>query len=449
MIVGPVARIEIAGGTAPLYLLRFDKDGTLLSRQTAQQLLTATASASDIFLFSHGWNNTYDQALNRYRDFASGFIRQRQELALPVPDNYKPILVGVIWPSTSFLLPWEKGPKIAAAGGPESARELEELLGFVTESMNQDTTAAFVELIDGRSNLGTEQAKAAVALVRDAVVDGGDPDAGHAAPEAADLLEAWRAIEQMDEPFVPDDPDDHGAPVGDSDEVLAVGVDAPVVAGAEVLDPRNLLRLGTMWKMKARAGVIGVNGVGPLMRDILRDTDARMHLAGHSFGARVLLSAVAAEPVHRPVHSILLLQPAVNRWCFAPQVPLTGATGGYHPVLSRVEVPVMTTFSSKDVALHEVFHLALRGRHLGEPDIAAIGDTDLYGALGGYGPSGLDNLTLAADALPPGTRYHLSPPTRVIAINGAVSVNGTIAISGHGDISTPATWWALHNLAAA
>ena len=83
---------------------------------------------------------------------------------------------------------------------------------------------------------------------------------------------------------------------------------------------------------------------------------------------------------------MLLLQAAVNRWCFAKDVAGTGRTGGYNPVLNRVEKPIMTTFSAYDEPLTKVFHLAMRGGHLGEPDIAALGDPELYGALGGFGP---------------------------------------------------------------
>jgi hypothetical protein len=37
----------------------------------------------------------------------------------------------------------------------------------------------------------------------------------------------------------------------------------------------------------------------------------------------------------------------------------------------------------------------------------------------------------------------------VLAIDGSLKLNGTPAISGHGDISNPVTWWALHCLVAA
>ena len=41
-------------------------------------------------------------------------------------------------------------------------------------------------------------------------------------------------------------------------------------AGLGNLDPRNLLRMGTVWAMKDRAGVVGARGVAALLRLLLR-----------------------------------------------------------------------------------------------------------------------------------------------------------------------------------
>ena len=452
-MIGPVQQVPVSDTqTAPLYLLRFDKNGVLQSPQTAAQLLAAVAGATDVFWFSHGWNTIYDQALAGYRSFIDGFIAQRRQFDLPVPQPYRPILVGVIWPSTSLVLPWEKGPVIAAdIPDPQTQREIEEMQNFVAEGLDPAATAAFSELLDGSSGLAGPDARSAADLVRQALGADTDDETGAAAPDVDDLIEAWRSVEQAGRPFVPDDPDDFGddAAFGDDAGFGLEAVGGPAAAGVEVLDPRNLVRVGTLWKMKARAGEVGVNGVGPLLREVLRTSAARLHLIGHSFGARVLLSAMAAQAPVRPARSMLLLEPAVNRWCFAPVVESTGVPGGYRPVLDRVEQPILTTFTNKDMPLHDLFHLAVRSGHVGEPDIAAIGDTDLYGALGGYGPAGLGTLGSVQGALPPGgRRYDRPEPVKVIAIDGGALIDGRPAIGGHGDISKPVTWWALHTLAA-
>lgn len=177
-----------------------------------------------------------------------------------------------------------------------------------------------------------------------------------------------------------------------------------------------------------------------MLAEVLRESEARVHGAGHSFGARVMMSAIAVEPLPRRVRSLLLLQAAVNRWCFAPDVLGSGRPGGYHVVLDRVELPILTTFSPNDAALRQVFHLVMRGSHVGEPDIAAVVDTDRYGALGGFGPAGLGDASLKVPMSLPDERYDLAGGHAVIALDGAGP------IGDHGDISNPATWWALHNL---
>jgi hypothetical protein len=101
----------------------------------------------------------------------------------------------------------------------------------------------------------------------------------------------------------------------------------------------------------------------------------------------------------------------------------------------------------RDFPLHEAFHLAVRGSSLGEPDVAAFGDTGRYGALGGYGPAGLDATTVTLPAVAPhGGDYKAAAQVRVVAVDGGVVIDGKAAIDGHGDVSNPVTWWALRVL---
>ncbi|MBS9375359.1 hypothetical protein [Rhodococcus sp. B50] len=446
-MIGPVDSFDITADlTADLYLLRFDKNGRLISPRTAEMFLAAAREATDVICFSHGWNNIYARALGAYRDFIGGFIAQRRDLGLPLPPNYRPVLLGIIWPSTSFVMPWESGPDIAASGSDESARRQEEMLSFVTDSLDSSDVATLVELVDGQTGLADRDARRAVEIVSAELAREADPDTGSEPPDVESLLEVWRSLDSATAPWTgPVDEDDIGTVGG-----AATGGTSPRAAGASDLDPRNLLRTATVWKMKARAGVVGAEGVGPLIRAVLAgNSTTRLHLVGHSFGARVVLSAVASAEPPRPARSMLLLQPAVNRWCFASKVAVTGVEGGYRPVTARVEYPILTTFSSFDQPLHTFFHLAVRGSSLGEPRVAALGDAWLYGALGGYGPEGLDGRCVTTPALAAGAgRYDLAGPAEVIAVDGSVPIGHRPAINGHSDVSNPVTYWALHNLLA-
>ncbi|MFI2507366.1 hypothetical protein [Streptomyces sp. NPDC018972] len=437
-------QVALGGGaTADLFLLRYGKDGSLLSVKAEEEIRSRLSASTDVFLFSHGWNNIFQKALDRYRGFIVGYSGQREAFGVPGQPGYQPLLIGVIWPSTSFVFPWEAGPAIAAAPDPDGreAAEAEEMLRLVMESLPASKQPEFVEGIDGRTTVGREDALklAELALTSLRPLDSDD---GSRRPEVSEFLDKIWAKLDAGEEAVRDDADDEIGLVEDTDD------DAVGIAGGFSFDPRNLLRVATVWKMKARAGDIGVHGVAPLLRHILSQDGPRLHLIGHSFGARVLLSGLATAEPTRKAHSMLLLQPAVNRWCFAANVAGTGRKGGYHAVPDLVERPLLTTMSEHDAPLRKFFHLAMRGGHLGEPDLAAFGNTDLYGALGGYGPYDEgDGRTARQTATSPGENlYDLDSGARVIGVDGSLDVDGRPAIPSHGDISSPATWWALHCL---
>jgi pimeloyl-ACP methyl ester carboxylesterase len=214
----------------------------------------------------------------------------------------------------------------------------------------------------------------------------------------------------------------------------------------KALDPRNLVKPFTVWQMKDRAGKVGSGGVSKLLEALLKATAetpgvpaARVHLIGHSFGCKVVMSALCAPAaLPRSVESALLLQPAISQYAFAEAVPERNVPGGFHKALQRIQRPILATFSSHDSALTKTFHFALR-RHddLGELKIAA-GTPSRFGALGGFGPQA-SNATVV-DIRDPVTPYDLSGNGRI------VGVNGTRTIKGHGKISHPSTWWAIYCL---
>jgi hypothetical protein len=166
-------------------------------------------------------------------------------------------------------------------------------------------------------------------------------------------------------------------------------------------------------------------------------------MVGHSYGCKVLLSAVCAEPLPKLVDSMLLLEPAINYLCFASQVPKVGQPGQFRPALGRVRQPILSTFSSNDAALHDLFHLAVRRRSdLGELKVAALGVVpSIYAALGGWGPGGLgpgETQEIAIKAFP--DRYALD--SGAVKIYG---VRGDQGISSHSDVINDWTFWALYN----
>lgn len=436
---GPYATLATATGVRfPYYIVPYDKDGRCEGPRTLQHLLDHLAGFSDVFVFSHGWNNDWTTATERYEHFIRGFQDQQKALGLSPPAGYKPLLVGIFWPSQA--LAWfdsETGPGFAAGGDPreraadvDAARtQVNDIAGMLPDEQRE----RFFALAQSESLSEVEARELANMLVPLMSLD----DEGVVTQEASadDLLTAAGSLRG-------EEPDD--------DEVGTVGGNAagPRHAGfgdaLGKLDPRNVLKPFTVWQMKDRAGKVGTRGVAGLLQAILTGSNARVHVLGHSYGCKVVMAATAAiADGIRPLHSAVLLQPAISQYAFASSLPeRPGVSGGYRKNLQRVKGPVVATFSARDNPLTKSFHLALRRKaDLGEQPLHAGASPSIYGALGGFGPQ--DSGQIIIDIKDPAQPYDLAPGGRIIGIKG------TRTISGHGDISNPSTWWLAHSAASA
>ena len=470
---GPV---PLNGVAMPTWLLRYDQHGACTSPEMRAALLDRLHSAppSDVIVFSHGWNNDADDATALY----SAFLRHFEALAeaWPIGRRFEPLFVGLLWPS--IWLSFDQGPAMASSTGqtvwPDSglgrgqaealladqagaisaaggATAMDRLLALLAAPAIDDADAAeLARLIapafglasdegaaqDGRNTLADD----VLAIMRDMAA--ASPPAATARPPASDDLDDFSR---------PADADTAGTQPG-----------GPSAAGGlGLLDPRNALRLLSIYRMKDRAGTVGFNGVSALLRDLLAVGGAapqaepmRVHALGHSFGCKVLLSAICAQPLPRPLASLLLLQPAISHLCFADRIDDTGQPGGYRATLSpqRVLPPIVSTYTRNDLPLHKTFHLAVRrAADLGEAQIASDdGATSAgrppsrFAALGGYGPRQAGQLLV--DPLPPAGSPIAWPQgdaasTPIVAFDGSQDV-----INGHGDIKGPPLAWLLHRL---
>lgn len=452
----PVGPFPLQGVQMPSWMVRFDAEGRCTSPQTREQLLQHLRDhpRSDVIVFSHGWNNDFDDAAEMYRDYL-----QRLEALLqqhPAGRPFDPLFIGIVWPS--IWLDFDDGPQMGTAGDAEVTPE-QRLTGDLIEraAATGHGPAALqrIQALLAQPELDLEETQELVHLLAPVFGALCDDDGGgeERLTDPDDLIFVLRAM-QMIAPrgteAILRDPGDWGEPPDDG------GEGTPQIGGAlgdfEPLQiPQQILRLFSLYQMKDRAGTVGHAGVAALLRDLLSACGSRVHAVGHSFGCKVLLSAVCAPaPLPRPLTSMLLLQPAVSHLCFAGRVPGTDRPGGYVAALQpdRVAAPIVTTYSRKDRPLNTFFHLALwRESDLGEVQIASSEGTSAgnppsrFAALGGYGPRGAGELLV--DPMPAaGSPYPALPPdTPVVGLDGSADL-----IDGHSDVRSPATAWALHRL---
>jgi len=438
---GPYKQITLENGeTAPFYLIPFDKNGVCVAPQTRQHLIDGIQAGvfTDIFLFSHGWNNDFAIATTRYDHFLDGYQRMRKEHGLIYRRAVKPIFVGMIWPSTALVSEDEQPPAMAGAGAARG--EYLDRLKAIADELKSDQVERFYELA-GKDQLTEAEAKElADMLVPLYLAKSDEISSGEAALTAEDVLGIWKAVGMAGARSRPDmasHGDSGGGDFGFVEDNI-VPVASPAAAGFLGLpSPRDVIRAFTVWQMKDRAGVVGSKGVGPLLDALLQKHGPKVHLIGHSYGAKIVLSALCYEPKSRPVNSVLLLQPAVSAFCFAQQVPKSSKPGGYAAAPGRTELPILSTFSKNDIPLTQIFHLALRrSEDIGELKIAGGTVPSPYAALGGFGPQGLSTGQVDMRMLSPGLSYDFGN-LRVIGLNGDATIDG------HGDVSNYSTWWAL------
>lgn len=452
-ITGP---FPLDGVQMPTWLLRFDKHGACTSPATRGLLIDQLASSahSDIILFSHGWNNDFDDAASMYARFLSAF--EKLAAAHPITRagaGFSPIFIGVIWPS--IWLSFDGGPQIAATpsgAAVEESPSAQALADCVATSGGTQAVERLYELL-ALPRLDEAQARELATIAAPAFGTVADDETGSSRSTSADeLFDMLRDMQQAETgttapPRPIDDWGDAAPAAGRTTEPQTAGL-------LSFLDPRQALRLFSVYQMKDRAGVVGAHGVAALLRDTMAAaTAARVHAVGHSYGCKVMLSAVCApSPLPRPLDSLLLLQPAVSHLCFADLIPRSGNPGGYRSALERVRAPILSTYSDHDFALHKTFHLALRrNSDLGDQDIGIAGDLDTtagkppsaFAALGGYGPRRAGQRLL--DPMPAAG----SPYPAFGAGEALIGLDGSRGLIGsHGDVTTPATAWALHRLLA-
>lgn len=356
--------------------------------------MVASSGATDVLLLSHGWNNDMPAARRLYE----GLMDNVAAVAPTVSSasGHRLAVIGLLWPSVK----WADEDDIAG-GGAAAGGEAEALVAAIRERIEDPAIAArLIELIpeletsaEAREEfLHGLRAQLPTGPARDSDASG-TPGRTDEDPPPTSLVEgdAERVFDDAGGPDVDfDAPERAGG--GAALDTPGAGQPGDLVGGAArfgfdfggaLRKARNLLNVTTYYTMKDRAGKVGANGVAQLLDALsARAPQIRQHLAGHSFGARVVAAAAAQHPA---VHSVTLLQGAFSHHGFAANFDGSGRNGFFRGVLAsgRLTGPVLITHTRNDRAVGLAYAIASR---LARQDSAGLGDAgDPYGGIGRNG----------------------------------------------------------------
>ena len=202
---------------------------------------------------------------------------------------------------------------------------------------------------------------------------------------------------------------------------------------------KEALRQATYWQMKNRAGTVGRVGLGPVLGRL--PAGVRAHLAGHSFGARLVSFALAGLPAGpSPVRAVTLLQGAFSQFAFASPLPFdAGRRCALAGMPARINGPLVACFSEHDGAVGRFYPLASFAAQ--EDSAEAVNPSSRWGGIGANGAQGAEATLEAIRAV--GGRYGFAPGAVLNIDASEVVRNGRPPVGAHSDIVHPELTWVV------
>ncbi len=429
----------------PFAKLTFNESGAVDTKQ--KEALTAALSSSedaptDVLVLSHGWNNDIAFATELYRDLLGNMHSLKAGAHADAFQNRKVLVAGVFWPSIKWadddLIPRISNRSMTASlDGASGATEEE-----VTELIDQ-----LADLISGDPAL-VANAKTAVSDLQNgpgalnAFVDAIDAivaDVGlSASPESSATLFGGNGdiVARLSPSFKlsrAKDPESGGiAPIGavvrPEAELAAAGFSEAF--GGLLTGARRVLNYTTYFLMKERAGIVGAS-LGSVLDEVRqRNASLRIHLVGHSFGARLVSASIRAQSF--APSSLSLLQGAFSHSGFSANVSGGGA-GYFRNVIAerRVNGPIVVTHTKNDRAVGIAYAIASK---VSGVNAAKFGDaSDQYGGIGRNGAVNVED----------GEAHYLEMQGENHDYDGfhthqITNLRADDYVSGHGDVSNRA-----------
>ncbi|MCC6929673.1 MAG: hypothetical protein IT359_11840 [Gemmatimonadaceae bacterium] len=422
----------------PYAELEFDAKGKFGPNQLKAAIETLrTPGLTDVLILSHGWNNDIGDARKWYGDYLKCLRAELDARLVPGIDAHKLGVVAIFWPSKRFADSELVAGNASSVGGAVTRAGIRKQLALLASAFPDKASkakfAAAEKLLDKIEGDVAAQRKF-VDLLRGFWPTG---KSGADALPAAGAGKPGDQVLKLLAPPILDLPTGTGAgTTGGATSIGGAGGSAGGGNGGQaanifgsVLDGvRNALNMTTYFTMKERAGTVGANGLAPVVQRIQAELpNLKLHLAGHSFGGRVVIACVNALPkgAANRVASLFLMQAAFSHYGMAQKYDGT-SNGLFRSVVSdkKVAGPIYITYTSKDKAVGLAYPLASR---LGGQVAAGLGDeNDKYGGIGRNG----------AQKTPEVTPHELLPPSQQYAFNagGVYNLDANAVITSHSDI---------------
>jgi hypothetical protein len=439
--------------------VEFTKDGDTFDAAQIDTLVAGLAEVSDLLVLSHGWNNDKADAVQLYDELVRNLDKLLDLRSQPsVPETLRPFAdrlrgrafaaVRVYWPSKKFT-----DADLIPGGGAATAQAEQENLAAVERVLD--------ELKEDPQRLGDRTQ---------------DPDRAKAMERAKALLPQLATVGAQQEfvallrglldPTMAETDDASAGFLSAAPETLFANAAAPVVAPAGSSDgggagvttggpaslgdllsgvqaaARRIANFATYYQMKSRAGTVGSKGAADMLARIRKEKSGiRIHLAGHSFGGRLVTAAAFALPASTNAVSLSLLQAAFSHNALSGGFGHPTQKGFFRAVIDekRISGPVIITHTKNDKAVGIAYPLASR---IAGQNAAALGDQD--DPYGGMGRNGAQN-TVEADNVAtmglPGTKYSFT--------QGQVHNLLSDVIIGHSDVTRIEVAYAILSAAGA
>ncbi len=487
----------------PLY---FNEEGYPISPDYGRAILEAVVNSpqpvTDVWILAHGWNNDLAGGSQTYHDWISAFRPViQQEISDP---DFNPLFVGIHWPSKAWvgdIAKVSQKKQVAAVapqtggggggvfeGGMAAGRPAGEFeMGGAdspllappptSPAVSSNTRAKARFIADYRPIFDREGIYGRI-FSRDF----GRLYSLMYQPQLPSQAECEEFIKILKKYITRDphsDPSEKSSILSAPLETLTARLFAQVseqsahpqqYEGFFSFEPLlEFFRTFTFWKMKGRAAIVGETGVYPFLvalRQAIAQAgrSTKIHLLGHSFGAKLVTASVypaaGANNLTLPlVNSIVLLQGAFSQFAFSSQIPIDQkAAGHYAPVVERglVANPIVVIYSQKDMANTTCYPAGMavaapfssKIYEIGGPAETENDSYELYqvsknrfGAIGANGAQGLTPEHFKAlDMLPTNRPYFFDDLDGVYCLNidGQEYINRGGPPSGaHGDILHP------------